>query len=469
MKYLFFLSITFLFCVQPLKSQELEGSWEGTLDVMGNKLPLIFRFEQSDEQWKGFMDSPSQGARNIALTKVLVVGNMLTFEHLAGGILYEGILMGDMVNGTFKQSGMSFPLNLNKMQEMEKASESRIRSQTPEAPFPYAEREIEFASETDNVKLKGTLTIPEGNGPFPGVILVTGSGPQDRNSTIFEHEPFWVIADYLSRNGIVVLRFDERGVGGSEGDFGSATSRDFKLDAQSGMKYLQDLQEVDISEIGMLGHSEGGMIAWMVAAEKENSSVDFVISLAGPVVSIPQLMAKQTEDISRSTGNSEELVASQVALNTKFYELIKKYGEVEKIKEMVPELVKEVLDTHELPEEIKAQQAASLTSTLTSSLNPWLVYFIQYEPESDINKIQIPTMAAFGGKDIQVNAAQNANKLISLFEGKEELLRLKVYDDLNHLFQKAETGSISEYIEIEETFNEQVLRDILDFILEISK
>lgn len=469
MKYLFFLPFAILISIHSSMSQDLEGRWEGTLDVMGNKLPLIFRFEQSDEQWKGFMDSPSQGARNIALTKVLVVGNMLTFEHLAGGILYEGILMEDKVNGTFKQSGMSFPLNLNKMQGMEKASEPRIRPQTPQAPFPYAEREIEFASTADEIKLKGTLTIPEGNGPFPGVILVTGSGPQDRNSTIFEHEPFWVIADYLSRNGIVVLRYDERGVGGSEGDFGSATSRDFKNDAQSGMQYLRELREVELSKIGMLGHSEGGMIAWMIAAEKENSPVDFVISLAGPVVSIPQLMAKQTEDISRSTGNSEELVASQVALNTKFYELIKKYGEVEKIKEMVPELVKEVLDTHELPEEIKAQQAASLTSTLSSSLNPWLVYFIQYEPESDINKIQIPTMAAFGGNDIQVNAAQNANKLISLFENKEELLRLKVYDDLNHLFQKAETGSISEYIEIEETINEHVLRDILDFILEFSK
>ncbi|PRY90438.1 alpha/beta hydrolase family protein [Mongoliibacter ruber] len=471
MKKLFFSVYMFLLVlgIQPANCQTVEGQWEGVLEVMGTKLPLIFKFVQEGDSWKGSMDSPSQGAKGIELSKVLIDENMVAFEIAAANIQYEGLLLGEMISGTFKQSGMSFPLDLSKMSDTENEDIPLNRPQTPKEPFPYFSEDVSFQNTKEGITLEGTLTIPDGEGPFPAVILVTGSGPQDRNSTIFDHEPFLVIADFLSRNGIIVLRYDERGVGESDGDFSTATSEDFKNDTQYGLQYLRELPQVQKDKVGMLGHSEGGMIAWMLAAENHKTAVDFIIALAGPVVEIPDLMAKQTEDISRSTGNTQEMVSRQVAINRKFYNLIKENASLSDIKSAIPDLVDEVITTYDLPDEVKLQQKEALLATLEVSLNPWLVYFIQYIPEEDIRKIEIPVFAAFGGKDLQVNAAQNGNKLIELFEGKEELLNLQVYEDLNHLFQKADTGAVAEYQEIEETFNQQVLDDILEFIRELKR
>lgn len=401
MKKLFFplISIFLFFTLHDAKGQTTEGQWEGTLEVMGAKLPLIFKFSKEDETWKGFMDSPSQGAKDIALSKVLVEGNLVSFEHSAANIFYEGILFGDMISGTFKQSGMSFPLDLRKTTNAEVREEiAPNRPQTPEPPFPYFSEEIQFQNKKEGHSLKGTLTIPDGQGPFPAIILVSGSGPQDRNSTIFDHEPFWVIADFLSRNGIAVLRYDERGIGESEGDFGKATSQDFKNDAQYAIQSLRSHQKIDPESVGMLGHSEGGMIAWMLAAEQELAPVDFVIALAGPVVKIPELMAKQTEDISRSTGSPKELVQRQVAINRSFYDLIIKESTIGKIRANLPNLVEEVVSGYEVPEDIKVQQKEALLATFERSLNPWFVYFMQYVPEKDIKNISIPVFAAYGGK-----------------------------------------------------------------------
>lgn len=458
------LLLTLLPCLS-VQAQSAEGSWEGVLDVMGTKLPLVFSFEQKDEIWSGFMDSPSQGAKDIPLTKVLFEDNLLLFEHSAANITFEGILLGDQISGTFKQGGMSFPLALRKRDTIETDEIIKpLRPQTPQAPFPYESKDVSFPNEEVGLNIYGTLTIPEGEGPFPTIILVTGSGPQDRNSTIFDHQSFWVLADFFSKNGVMVLRYDERGVGESDGDFASATSEDFKNDAQHAISYLKTLEQVDTSRIGVLGHSEGGMIAWMMAAEQKKQPLDFIISLAAPVVNIPELMKKQTEDISRSSGSPKALVERQVEINSKFYRLIKDSDDKEMAMEALPALVQEIVAEYDVSDEIRKQQEESLLTTFEKSINPWFVYFMKYEPEVDIKKIEIPVFAAFGVKDLQVNAAQNGNRLIELFEGKDELLRLKVYEDLNHLFQKADTGAISEYQQIEETFNQKVMDDISGFI-----
>ncbi|EOZ98614.1 hypothetical protein A33Q_1268 [Indibacter alkaliphilus LW1] len=464
-KIILFLFVSMMFCFPMAYGQSLEGSWEGVLDVMGSKLPLVFKFEKADQNWSGFMDSPSQGAKDIPLSKVLFEDNMLIFEHSAANIIYEGIMVGEQVSGNFKQAGMSFPLDLKRKNSTAESNDMGFsRPQTPKEPFDYESKNVSFSNEEVGINLSGTLTIPHGDGPFPALILVSGSGPQDRNSSIFDHEPFWVLADFFSSNGVLVLRYDERGVGESEGDFSAATSEDFKNDAQHAISFLRTLDIVDPDKIGMLGHSEGGMIAWMMAAEAQESPLDFVISLAGPVIAIPELMAKQTEDISRSTGNPKELVERQVSLNTRFYQLIKRSEDEKEVKAQIPDLVDEIVNSYELSEEIKKQQRAAMIATFENSINPWFMFFMKYEAESDIKNIEIPVFAAFGGKDLQVNAAQNGNRLLELFKDRENLLELKVYDDLNHLFQKAETGAVSEYQQIEESFNQQVMDDILNFI-----
>lgn len=447
------------------QSQELKGSWKGTLEVMGQKLPLVFHFDLDGEEWKGKMDSPNQGAKGIPLSKVLFNGFMLSFELAVGGISYEGLFVEEDIKGTFKQSGMSFPLDLKKDINQNDPVRQLNRPQHPKPPFEYLEIPIAFENEKEEILLKGLITKPYGDGPFPAVVLVSGSGPQDRNSEIFGHKPFLVMADYLTNQGIVVMRYDERGVGESEGQFSNATSTDFKNDALYALENLRSQSFVDKQRVGVIGHSEGGLIAWLIGVEPEKA--DFLVALAPPVVPIPDLMVKQTEDISRSSGSPKELVNQQVSINRKFYRLITESRNSDEALSKIPELVDEIMGGYGLEKEILEQQANSLSSTFEKSINPWFYNFIKTNPEEYISKIEIPTFAAFGGKDLQVNAAQNGNRLIELFQAKPELLQLKVHPELNHLFQKAETGAVSEYETIEETFNTIVLQEIAAFIRSI--
>jgi pimeloyl-ACP methyl ester carboxylesterase len=360
---------------------------------------------------------------------------------------------------------MTFPLDLSRGEGSIEKTE-RLRPQTPKPPFPYEFFETSFTNALNN-RLFGTITKPKGEGPFPAVILVTGSGPQNRNSEIFGHESFWVMADHLSSNGIVVLRYDERGVGESEGVFSSASSVDFKNDAIEALRHLQALDYVNSNQTGMVVHSEGGLIAWMMAEKAEEIGLDFILPLAGPVVPIPDLMVKQTEDVSRTAGNPQELVEKQKLINSQFYQLIVESKNIEAAKAAIPALVERVVKGYGFTEELEAQQIESLTNTLEKSVNPWIYNFLRANPEKYIQSIKIPTFAAFGGKDVQINAAQNGTRLLELYRDKMDLLDLKIYDALNHLFQTAKTGSVSEYEEIEETFHLQVLNDMIAFILEI--
>jgi pimeloyl-ACP methyl ester carboxylesterase len=228
------------------------------------------------------------------------------------------------------------------------------------------------------------------------------------------------------------------------------------------LEFLRSQAFVNNQKVGVIGHSEGGLIAWLVGAEADK--VDFLVGLAPPVVPIPELMLRQTEDISRSSGSPQELVNQQVSINRKFYDLITQSKNSDDALSKIPGLVDEIMGVYGLPKEILEQQANSLSSTFEKSINPWFYNFIKTNPEEYISKITVPTFAAFGGKDLQVNAAQNGNRLIELFQTNPELLQLQVYAELNHLFQKAETGAVFEYETIEETFNVSVLQDIVAFI-----
>jgi uncharacterized protein len=450
----------FLFSISFSFAQGIIGKWSGDLEVMGQKIPLIINLDQNGDELIGTMDSPKQGAFGIKLSKAMFDGTLLFFEINSIAASYEGIFMGDQISGTFQQGGVSLPLNFKRISNEEAPKD--LKPQLPKPPFNYVVEEVSFRNDSANVNLKGTLTRPSKIGTYPAVLLVGGSGPSDRDNQVLGHQPFFVMADHLTKNGVLVLRYDERGVGKSSGDFSSATYSDLVSDVHSALNFLKDHPNVNPNQIGVIGHSEGGLIAFQVASE--SSLLAFMISLAGPVVAIKDLMIKQTEDVYRSSGMPKELVDKQVKLNTGVYDLFIQSNSKEEIIEGLNLLVKDFLVGEGLSGATLTKQKEDLVKAYSAAVNPWFLELIKLNPESFISAIDIPIFAAFGGKDTQVNAAQNGNHLIKLFESSPSLLKVEVYTELNHLFQTANTGSVNEYAQIEETFHTKVLEDIVKFI-----
>ncbi|MCH7412178.1 alpha/beta hydrolase [Belliella sp. R4-6] len=462
MKYLFCILGLLIFINFNSFSQDIAGSWKGDLKVMGQTIPLITHFEEVDGEWIGTMDSPNQGAMGIPMKKVLANQLMVSFEMSVMNASYEGVMQGDEIKGNFSQGGMKFPLDLKRVTSGELEELGPKRPQLPVGPFDYDVVEVGFENSSDNIKLAGTLTKPKGEGEFPAVILVTGSGPHNRDHEMVGHKPFWVMADYLTKNGIVVLRYDERGVGESNGDFSTANIEDLKNDVVSGIEFLKKHPSVNLEKIGVVGHSEGGLITWILGSEGHDLS--FLVSLAGPVVPIKDLMTKQTEELVKVSGAPELLVKSETNKNRKIYQAVIDSKSDEEWKAALKPIFEASLKELNIPESqwpnaiIKSQEAYE------HQLTPSMIYFLKINPENYIKEIDVPVFAGFGSKDLQVVASQNGNRLIELFEGKSDLLTLKVYDNLNHLFQTAKTGGTNEYGTIEESFNEKVLSDILEFI-----
>jgi len=451
-----------LLTTSALAQQDLAGSWKGDLDVGLQKLPLIFHFQPDGEGWKGTMDSPSQQAKDIPVTKVLYNGLLLTMEMDLLQASFEGIFQGDTFQGQFKQGGLSLPLSLVKTEIGTEETSLLIRPQEPKGPFPYESIQTTFINGPEGYALKGTLTKPQGQGPFPAVVLVTGSGPQDRDSEIFGHKPFWVLADFLTKKDIVVLRYDERGVGESEGTFKGTTSEEFANDTRAALERLRGYEFVNKNKIGILGHSEGGLIAWILGA-KSSELPNFLVALAPPVVPINELMAQQAFDVIRASGGNDELAKEQSEYNRQLFKVVKNTSDVEKAKTALKTFVemkgKEMglagaeLKTH-TEQQIKAYQQL---------LDPWFFTFIKTEPSDMIRNITVPVWAGFGENDVQVNAAINKSALEELTENKAGW-KIQSYPSLNHLFQPSKTGAVSEYGEIEETFSPQVMEDIAAWI-----
>ncbi|HLT07019.1 MAG TPA: alpha/beta fold hydrolase [Cyclobacteriaceae bacterium] len=439
---------------------ELTGSWSGSLDVMGQKLPLVFHFEKLNGGWKGTADSPAQGAKGLALKNILFNGLMAAWEFEQIPALYEGVMVGDTLKGNFTQSGTTFSLELIRVSEASVATDLQ-RPQEPRPPFDYEEIETSFVNTAGQLKLVGTVTKPKGTGPFPAVVLVSGSGPQNRNGELLDHQPFWVLADHLTKNGIVVFRYDERGVGESEGDFSQATSYDLKGDANDAIAHLRKFPFVDQVKVGAIGHSEGGMIGWMLAAE---NAIDFLVALAAPVLPIDQFMEQQTKDVLRVSGADEKLFEERLTLNKKVYAAVKNTEKMEdlegNLKTMIREHLAEVgVDTNDLDKETTA-----IMNAFAPTVSPWFFEFLKFSAETYIRQIDIPVFAAFGGKDIQTNAPANIEALRKFTADRGHLFNVTTYPSLNHLFQTAETGSVAEYGTITETFNEKVMEDIVKWL-----
>ena len=416
-------------------AQAPKSAWEGTLETPAGKLRLRVNLSETADGLKATLDSLDQGAMGIPVTEVKVEGGKLTWRVAAIGASYEGALnaAGDTYEGTFTQ-GVALPLKLKRV-EAASLGKPAARPQTPKAPFPYRSEDVKFSSKAAGVMLGGTLTMPEGKGPHPAMILITGSGAQDRDETLFGHKPFAVIADHLARRGIAVLRYDDRGVGQSTGTFKGATSADFALDAEGAFEYLLTRRELDRKRLGVGGHSEGGVVGPMVAARRKD--VAFLVMLAGTGVNGEQVIYEQGAAILRANGAQEGMIAAQRRQQEAVFAAVKAGGSGEEILKRV----KEKLGDNPAFETF-AKQAA----------DPWFRYFLTYDPAPALKQVKCPVLVMNGELDLQVLPSQNLGPIEAAFRagGNKKVTVMKL-PKLNHLFQTATTGSVSEYGQIEET------------------
>lgn len=459
------MKLIFLFMITgqifgQVSDDQLAGSWMGALEVGSSRLRLVFNISITDDaSFIATLDSPDQGAKDIPLGDVIRSGDSLRIEApLIAGYFVGKISSDTTMEGQWNQAGRSFDLNLKKH-----TGEFVLnRPQEPQPPFPYREEEVSFENSEQGFLLAGTLTLPEGRGPFPAVILVSGSGSQNRDEEIFGHKPFKLIADQLTRNGIAVLRYDDRGVGSSGGSIFGSTTADNALDALSAIKYLYSRDDINRAKTGIIGHSEGGMIAFMLASEHRD--VAFIISLAGPGVDGKAILLDQSEYIGRLSGVEAYILKDNRVVMNKVYELMIDNPSYKVWKEKVLDFTGAYSR-----DEIKQGKNALLNSIPESSY-AWMRYFVMFDPTHCFGSITCPVLALNGEKDCQVLAERNIPAILEGLNaaGNNKVTAL-VLPGLNHLFQKCETGLPAEYGVIEETFDPETLDIISDWILKLVK
>lgn len=455
-QHFFGLSFLLLIFSCSANAQNIGGDWQGTLEVAGTELPLVFHIKGSGDSLSATMDSPSQNALGIPVSAITFDNPKLHLEAGNGAIVYEGTLSNDFITGTFQQNGMNIPLNLHRGTVKKKVM---VRPQEPKPPFPYKSEDLSFPNKKADITLAGTLTIPDKGSNFPAVILITGSGPQDRDETILGHKPFWVIADYLSRNGIAVLRFDDRGTAKSGGDFATATTADFATDVAAAVNYLKSRKDINPAKIGLIGHSEGGIIAPMVASK--DKAIDFIVLLAGPGVDGAQLLLMQNEALGKAQGMSAEQLAAAKAVNEALYKIAVGTNNDSLAQQLISEKLMALMPADMT--ETQRQQAVEAQSKMLTG--PWMRYFLSNDPAKYLKQVHCPVLALDGTKDLQVPAEENIAAIkTALAEAGNKQVTTKIFPGLNHLFQDAETGLPDEYGKIEETFSPKALQFMTDWI-----
>lgn len=456
----FFIIMIVLLAAAGMFAQDITGQWNGLLDVGAQKLRIVFNITETEEGLEATMDSPDQGAFGLEVRSVTFDEGQLELVCDFPAIEYEAELNDGVFDGVFKQAGHEFPLDL---QREELAAPVYNRPQEPKEPFPYRVEEVVFANPQAGIKLAGTLTLPEGEGAFPAVVMISGSGAQNRDEELLGHKPFLVISDHLTRNGIAVLRFDDRGFGESEGDQTHVTSIDFASDVASAVAFLRERE--DIGPIGLIGHSEGGLIAPMVASD--SGDVQFIVMLAGPGLRGDEILILQEELIMRGYGTSEEDLELARDLNRRIYDLILEAEDIQSVKPELTSLLRESLESGTMLVPEGTDKEKLLTLTLETLTKDWMVFFIRHDPVPVLEEIRIPVLALNGSNDLQVPSKENLEAIAKALEkaGNEDFTVIE-YAGLNHLFQESETGMPDEYIQIEQTFSPQVLEDMTNWILQ---
>jgi uncharacterized protein len=455
------------------QASPIVGTWSGELEVSGTRLPLVFHIRGEVGRLTATMDSPMQGAMGIPVDTVRFADGVVTMLLLPINGTYTGRLTGaDVLEGQWQQGPGSLPLTLRRGA----ADVVQLRRpQHPQPPFPYRTEEVRFRNEAAGITLAGTLTIPQGNGPFPGVVLVSGSGPQDRDETLMGHKPFLVISDHLTRAGIAVLRYDDRGVAASEGDFAAATTRDLAGDAAAAATFMATRPEVDGTRVGIAGHSEGGLIAPLVATGWNGyprADLAFIVLLAGPALPGDEILRLQADLIMAAGGAAPEMREQALASQARVLEVIRTEADASRRQQRMREVLREGLDAM-TPQQRAAQgvpagqEQAWIDAGVAQAGTPWFYEFVRLDPRPALRQVAIPTLALFGELDLQVPPRGNEAAML-------EALRAAPVNDfavitlpgLNHLFQTATTGAPAEYGSIEETFAPAALQAMTGWILE---
>jgi pimeloyl-ACP methyl ester carboxylesterase len=457
-----YLLISFLFTLPVILSQEAVGTWHGLLDV-GQKLRLDIHISKSGDTYSGKLDSPDQGAKDIPATKVEFTNNKLIFEVKNLGVSYSGNLKSDSIDGIFKQGGFSTKLLLTRSIVELKAAN---RPQNPIGPFDYLEEEVSFENKVEKFNLSGSLTYPKGKGPFPAVILVSGSGAQDRNEEIFEHKPFWVIADYLTNQGFAVLRYDDRGTAKSEGNFETATSVELANDAEGALDYLKANPKINAAKICIAGHSEGAMLAVILASRRKD--IHSIVLLAGPGIQGGELLLLQQYLINKVSGVPEKSNKAMQRFNRKIYKIVMNQSNVTDSKPIIEKKIRKALKNtknEDVPGYSSKEQL--IQESLSNICNPWMFYFIKYDPKKDLENVNCHVLALNGSKDLQVPPKENLGAMQKYIPISDKTRVFRELPNLNHLFQECESGNPQEYRTIEQTIQPEVLKILGDWLKSI--
>ncbi len=439
------------------------GHWEGAIEAPGQPLVVAVDLEESDGAWSGTIDIPAQGADDLPLAGVQVDGETVRFtiDGVPGEPTFEGTMADGEITGDFTQGSATLPFRLGR-----DAVEGPARPQEPQPPFPYDQEEVSYRN--GELVIAGTLTLPPGDGKAPAALLISGSGALNRDLELAGHKPFLVLADHLTRLGIAVLRVDDRGVGGSTGSTPMSTSRGKANDVLHGVRFLRGHDRIDPERVGLIGISEGGLVAPLALNRTKPGTIAFAVLLAGPGVSGGDLLRQQLRRIAAANGAGPELIEEIAALQGRALDIIgadMPRTEAEAaLREVVTVQLAATPETAGLSGE---QLEAAVSAAVESYLTPWFRFFVNYDPRPALGGLAVPTLALFGGKDTQVDADQNQTAMEAAFAASSNQdITVRRFSDMNHLFQTAGTGSPAEYAMIEETMAPEVLKTIGDWILE---
>jgi pimeloyl-ACP methyl ester carboxylesterase len=442
-------------------TNSIEGNWQGVLKVAGNTIALLFTIiTNSEGHFKATLINPNQG-KKVPASKISFDNEQLYIQVNPIGGEFKGIYQSSSkkIIGTWSQAGQQFETTLERINEIPKIK----RPQEPVKPYPYIEEEVHYNNIQGKISLSGILTYPKDSLNSPAVILISGSGALDRDETIFGHKPFLVLADYLTKREIAVLRVDDRGVGETTGNYFESTNSDFSSDVIAGINYLKTRKEINRKSIGLIGHSEGGVIAPLVAST--STDVSFIVLMAGPGLPLEQILYKQGELIGRSENLSEDLIIKQRVLQEKIFSIIKKEKDLKIAKKKLEKIFSETLKDMK-HENLPLLSQGSIEAQIKYMLSPWFRDFLTYDPKISLTKVHCPVLALNGEKDLQVPAKDNLTMIKQILKSSGNInYKVEELKNLNHLFQTAKTGALNEYSEIEETISPLALKVIGDWII----
>ncbi len=456
------LSLIIIILLSTIESycNSLIGDWEGEFKVSATGLTMRAKFNERENKIIGYLDIPQQQAYGLRLSNVWQVDNVINFELIVGEgniAKFNGIIEGDSIRGKFTQMAFEGTFYLKRI----------IKNINPDDML-YTEKEVTFNS--GNITLAGTLTIPKGEGKFPAVILITGSGPQNRDEEVFGFKVFGVLADHLSSNGIAVLRYDDRGIGGSAGDMDTSTTEHFAEDALAAFKFLEKHPKIHTKKIGVLGHSEGAIVGAMLAAKQKN--VAFLIYMAGPAVKGKEIILSQVKAMIDSVEMSESDKKSALELQRRILDAVIQGKDLEPFKEEILNFrIQQLKQYDKSGAPIKPEFIDNIKQGIDRELytlsGPWYKFFLSYNPQDALKKVKCPVLALFGGKDQQILLDLNRAPLENaLAKAKNKNFTIKVFPNANHLFQLAKTGMVSEYASLEKDFIPEFKELIVNWIKE---